>query len=147
MGNQVRQNTKQEEFQSLQSAIHIFLDNVDGVTKTNESAETFRQGLNRFDDLPANEQGSFHSMMQSMLHGFNGVLVLYKVGTLPEYELEAMRRIVVEFLLSPGGRQWWNAFKHIPPTHLVAYLDEETEKAESEILPAVETYPWLRQDN
>ena len=81
-----------------------------------------------------------------MLHGFHSVWVLFKVGSLPEYELMALRKFLIELLMSPGGRQWWETFKHIPPPHLVSYLDEEVEKAEGVIMPAVETYPWLRPD-
>ena len=144
---QVRQNTKQEEFQSLQAAIHLFLNNFDQATKTKESAEVFRKGLSRFDDLSASEQGVFHSTMHSCLHGFHGVWILHKLGALPDYELVAMRRLIIELLLSPGGRQWWNAFKHIPPPHVVTYLDDEAAKAEGVIPPAIDTYPWLRPEN
>ena len=144
---QVHQNTRQEEFQGLQAAILRFLNNVDGITKTEEDAEVFRRGLNHFSDLPAATQGSFHSKMHSLLHGFHSIWILYKSGILPEYELVAMRQIYVELLMSPGGRQWWETFKHIPPPHLVAYLDEEIQKSEGTIVPANLAYPWLRGDS
>lgn len=146
LATQVRQNTRQEEFQSLQAAIQLYLNNIDRATRTKEDAEIFRNGLNRFDDLPANEQGVFHSKMHALLHGFHGVRIMYKIGTLPEYELVAMRKFLIELLMSPGGQQWWKAFKHVPPPHLSAYLDEELQKAEGVILPAVEAYAWLRPD-
>ena len=141
---QVRKNTKQEEFQSLQSAIHLYLNNVDRATGTSEDAALFRKGLNDFESLLPAEQGEFHSRMHSLLHGFHGVWVLYKAGLLPEYELVAMRRIFVELLLSPGGRQWWEAFKHIPPQHLITYLEGEVERVAEELPAAIDTYPWLR---
>lgn len=143
---QVHQNTRQEEFQGLQAAILRFLNNVDDVTKTKEDAENFRKGLNYFGDLPPDEQGAFHSKMHSLLHGFHSIWILYKSGSLPEYELVAMRRIYVELLMSPGGGQWWLSFKHIPPPHLVAYLEGEIEKSSGEISPANLMYPWLRGD-
>jgi hypothetical protein len=143
---QVHQNTRQEEFQGLQAAILRFLNNVDSITRTEEDAEIFRKGVNYFEDLPSAEQGSFHSKMHSLLHGFHSIWILYKSGILPEYELVAMRRIYVELLMSPGGGQWWKSFKHIPPPHLVAYLDEEVEKARGTINPANQAYPWLRGD-
>ncbi len=138
---QVRQSTRQEELQSFQTAIQLYLSNVDEVTRTKGGAEIFRQGLNEFDNLAAHDQAAFHSKMHSLLHGFHTVWKLNKAGTLPDYELVAMRRIFIELLLSPAGQQWWKAFKHIPPPHLITYLDEEAQKAEGVILPAVETYP------
>ena len=141
---QVRKSTRQEEFQSLQAAINLYLTNIDNATRTKEDAEIFRLGLNRFADLPADEQAAFHSKMHALLHGFHSVWVLFKIGTLADYELVAMRKFLIELLMSPGGRQWWETFKHVPPPHLVSYLEEEVQKAEGVILPAVETYPWLR---
>jgi hypothetical protein len=84
--------------------------------------------------------------MHGLLHGFHSVWVLYKSGSLPEYELVAMRTIYLELLMTQGGRQWWEAFKHVPPPHLIAYLEEEVQKAEGVIVPANEAYPWLRPD-
>ena len=146
LGLQVHQNTRQEEFQGLQTAILRFLNNFDSITKTKEDAEVFRIGLNYFENLPAADQGSFHSKMHSLLHGFHSVWILHRSGALPEYELVAMRRIYVELLMSPGGNQWWESFKHIPPPHLVAYLDKEVKESQGLFLPANQEYPWLRGD-
>jgi hypothetical protein len=144
---QVRQNTRQEQLDSFQTAKLTFLGTLDDATTTAVDAEIFRKGLNHFDDLIPSEQGVFHSRMHSLLHGFHGVWQMYKAGTLPEYELVAMRTIYVEFLICPGGRKWWEAFKHIPPPHLVEYLDDEIEKAAGRLTPASEAYPWLRADD
>ena len=144
LATQVRQNNRQEQLESFQTAKLTFLGTLDDATKTPVDADIFRRGLNDFDDLIPSEQGVFHSRMHSLLHGFHGVWQMYKAGTLPEYELIAMRTIYVEFLTCPGGGKWWAAFKHIPPPHLVEYLDEEIEKAVGNLAPANEAYPWLR---
>ena len=78
---QVRHNTRQEEVQSFQTAIQLYLSNVDEVTKTKEGAEIFRQGLNQFDNLAPHDQAAFHSKMHSMLHGFHTVWKLNKAGS------------------------------------------------------------------
>ena len=143
---QVRRSARQDQIESFQTAKLTFLGSLDDATITTEGANIFRRGLNHFNDLSPPEQGVFHSRMHSLLHGFHGVWQLYKAGVLPEYELVAMRTIYVEFLLCPGGEQWWSAFKHIPPTHLVEYLDDETLKARAELAPANQAYPWLGPD-
>jgi len=43
---QIRRNTRQENFQGLQSAIQLYLNNLDEATRTKEGAEIFRKGLN-----------------------------------------------------------------------------------------------------
>ncbi len=143
---QIRHNTRQEQLESFQTAKLTFLGTLDQATLTTTDAEIFRRGLNHFSELSSGEQGVFHSRMHSLLHGFHGVWQMYKAGTLPEYELVAMRAIYVEFLLCPGGQQWWLAFKHVPPPHLVDYLDGEIEKAKGELAPANQAYPWLGAD-
>ena len=143
---QVRQSRRQEEIQSFQSAIEVFLKNLDRATGTTEDAEIFRKGLNRYEFLPPSEQGVFHAKMHGLLHGFHTVWKLYKAGSLPEYELVAMRSAYVELLLTPGGQQWWNDFRHIPPPHLIEYLDEEVLKSKDKITPANNAYPWLRPE-
>jgi hypothetical protein len=146
LSTQVRKTVQQESFQIFQAVANHYLNNLDKATATKEDAEVFRQGLNRFSELTPREQGAFHSKMHSLLHGFHGVWIGYKSGTLPEHELVAMRKFYLQLLMSPGGRQWWDAFKHIPPPHLVAYLEEEVKKADGVIMPAVKAFSWLRPD-
>jgi len=146
LSKQIRQSTRQEEIQSFQAATELFLKNLDQATGTTQDAEIFRNALNDYENLSPSEQGVFHSKMHGLLHGLHTVWKLYKSGTLPEYELVAMRSAFIELLLAPGGQRWWTAFKHIPPPHYVAYLDEELRKAEGKIVPANLAYPWLRPD-
>jgi hypothetical protein len=146
LSTQIRQSRRQEEIQSFQAAIERFLKNLDQATGTTQDADIFRRGLNEYESLSPGEQGVFHSKMHSLLHGLHTVWKLFKSGTLPEYELVAMRSAFIELLLTPGGQQWWSAFKHIPPPHYVVYLDEELRKAEGNIAPANLAYHWLRSD-
>ena len=146
LSKQIRQSIRQEEIQSFQAAIELFLKNLDQATGTTQDADIFRKGLNDYENLSPSEQGVFHSKMHSLLHGLHTVWKLYKLGSLPEYELVAMRSAFIELLLTQGGQQWWTAFKHVPPPHYVDYLDTELRKAEGKVAPANLAYPWLRQD-
>ena len=143
---QVHQNTRVLRSQGLQSAIEKYLCNIDNVTKSPAEAEIFRRGLNDFESLPPGEQGSFHSQMHSLLHGFNNVWNLHKAGLLPDFELVAMRGLFVSHLICPGAQSWWNSFKDVPPPHLVEYLDDAIGEADGQIEPATERFPWLRSN-
>jgi hypothetical protein len=58
----------------------------------------------------------------------------------------AMRGLYVSLLSSPGGAKWWELFKNTPPPYLIEYLDEALRKADGQISPATESFPWLQTD-
>lgn len=146
LASQVRQSTKQSEAQGLQTAIMKYLDSFESATSSPGNADIFRRGLNNFDALVPEEQGSFHSVMHSLLTGFHNAWDLYEADLLPESDLTAMRGLYVSILMAPGGAQWWNVFKEVPPAYLVAYLDDAIRAANGTIQPANELFPWLRPD-
>ena len=115
-------------------------------TWTPEEAEIFIKGLSSFDELPSNQKASFHSHIHSLFHGFHGILNLYNLGKLPEYELIAMRVVLISFLLTPGGRRWFESYRHVPPPQYVEYLETEMQNAEGVIKPANEAFPWYRKN-
>ena len=143
---EIRQATKQSEFQAFQTAREAYLKDLDGATWTPEEAEIFINGLNCFDEMPSSQKASFHSHLHALFHGFHGILNLYHLGKLPEYELISMRIVLISFLLSPGGRRWFESYKHVPPPQYVAYLQAEMQKAEGVIKPANEEFPWYRKN-
>ena len=146
LARQVRQNTKQDEVHGLQTAIKVFLDSFEAATSSTENADIFRRGLNDFDALRPEEQGSFHSTTHSLLTGFNNARHLYNTGLLPENEFIAMRGLLVSILITPGGGRWWNIYKKVPPQDFTAYLDESIRDAKGTVQPANESFPWLRAD-
>ena len=143
---QIRYTSRQTNSQALQVTIANFLNNYDNATGTTENIEVLRKGLNDFDSLSANEQGRLQSLLHPLNHGFNSVLTMYKAGLLPEQELVATRNTYIAFLISPGGRRWWESFKHAPPREFVAYIDEAIRKAEGTVAPATEQLPWLKAE-
>jgi hypothetical protein len=143
---QVRQTSRQTNSQALQVAITNYLNNYDNATGTTENIEVLRKGLNDFESLSANEKGRLHSLLHPLNHGFNSVFTMYKAGLLPEQELIATRNSYIAFLISPGGRRWWESFKHAPPRDLVAYIDDAMRNADGVVVPATEELPWLRAE-
>ena len=141
---QVRHTSRQTNSQSLQVAISNYLNHYDNATSTPENMEVLRKGLNDFDSLSPNEQGRLHSLLHPLNHGFNSVLTVYKAGLLPRQELIATQNSYIAFLISPGGKRWWESFKHAPPRDFVAYIDDAMENAPGVVEPATEQLPWLR---
>ena len=143
---QVNQNTRALKNSGLQSARERFLMDMDDATRTQEDAEIFRIGLNRFDRLAPADQGVFHAKMHTLIHAFHHAWDLNKDGLLPDYEMEAMRDITVSYLMSPGAQQWWATFKSVPPPHIVDFLDQACANAGGGLKPATDRFPWLQEN-
>ena len=141
---QIHQNTRQMKSQGMQLALRQFLAAFENSTATVGDADIMRRGLHSFDNLPPSDQGVFHSKMHAMLTGFAAVWYLYNDGLIPKYELQAMRGLFLLMLSSPGGSEWWNAFKHVPPPVLIEYIDGHLNQNAHDAQSAANQFPWLR---
>jgi len=54
--------------------------------------------------------------------------------------------LFLSFLLSPGGNQWWEAYKHLPPEGLKTYVDSRIDEGRLNITPANEDLDWNKLD-
>lgn len=143
---QVSQNTQALKRQGQKSAKERFLTDLDQTTKTQADAEVFRNGLNDFDSLSPADQGCFHSKMHPLIHGFHHAWDMHRGGLVPDIELEAMRDVMISYLITPGAQQWWAMHKSVAPPDIVKYLDEAAENARDSIAPATERFSWLRSN-
>ncbi len=141
---QVRSNTKQVKAQGHRMLRDEYLSKIDECTKTKENSEIFIKGLNHFDEMSAIEQGCFHSLIHPVLHGFHSIWESNKAGIIGNNDVAAALSQFLSLINSPGGRQWWEAFKHIPPREIVAYIDDSMRIPSDKVLPATEILPWLR---
>lgn len=141
---QIRNATKQRDAQGLQLLRTEYLSSIDNCTGTRENAEVFHQGINRFEDMPVLEQACFHSLMHPLIHGFHSLWEAHKAGIVSMSDLQATRDQLVSLLMTPGGRQWWESFKKVPPPGIVSYIDNCIEASKTRLQPANEAMPWLR---
>ena len=140
---QVSQNTHALKRQGQQSARERFLMDLDRTTNTRIDAEIFRNGLNDFDSMSPDDQGCFHSKMHPLIHGFHHAWDMHRAGLVPDIELEAMRNLMISYLMTTGAQQWWAMHKTVAPPDIVSYLDEATVNAMGKIAPATERFSWL----
>lgn len=141
---QVRQNTKEKTSQGLILLRNEYLASMDHCTSTLENSETFRKGLNEFQNMPPAEQGVFHSLIHPILHGFHSIWESHKAGIASEDNLIAAQDQFISLLITPGGQTWWESFKHVPPPVIVSYIDQSIKASRSRLTPANKTVPWLK---
>lgn len=144
---QVHRNTRQLQFQGMEAARKEFLNVFDELTRTRENADLFRHGLNQFSQMSANDQACFHSQMHALLHGYHSVWSLNNAGILTNRDFEGMRQLLASVLITPGGRQWWETFRHIPPPYLIAHMQEAIDNETDPAVPITESLPWLKIEN
>ena len=141
---EVHQNTQALKRQGQKSARERFLTDLDQTTRTQVDAEVWRNGLNDFDNMAPADQGCFHSKMHPLIHGFHHAWDMHRARLVPDVELEAMRDVLISYLITPGAQQWWTMHKSVAPPDIVHYLDEAATNAQDSIAPATERFSWLR---
>jgi len=143
---EIRNATKKSLYDSLQNVRKEFLDIFDQTTKTPEIADIFARGLNDMKSLSRAEMGTFHSYLHAMHHGFGSVWNLYNVGQIAEAEMIGVRNIFISYLLTPGGREWWESIMHIPPPYYIEFIGNSLKEAEGNVKPATEDFLWFRRE-
>ncbi len=144
LAKEVRDLRKRTLFDSLQNVRKEFLDLFDRTTSTPEIADIFARGLNDMKSLSKAEMGCFHSHLHAMHHGFGSVWNLYNAGQLAEAEMVGVRNIFLSYLLTPGGREWWDSIKPIPPPYYIRYIGDALLEAAGKVKPANQDFPWFQ---
>ena len=89
----------------------------------------------------------FHSKMQLVAGGFYQVIAMYESGMLVDEELfPKSESLLLSFVLSPGGNQWWQAYKHLPPEPLKARIESQLCDPQLKVTPANEGLDWYEID-
>ncbi len=144
---QIRQSNRQEAVQAVKEAVNEFVNAFAAATSDETKAENFRAGLNQFDALTRNEKAVFHSKMQLLSSGYYQVWTMYKSGMLADEDLFVKsENLLLSFLLSPGGRQWWEAYKHLPPESFKDHMESRMKEEHLNITPANEDLDWCKND-
>ena len=120
---QVRQSTSQSKQDAVISAARDFPTKLSALTESEENAELLRSGLHNFNALTPNQAARFNSLLLGLFSAFAGVIDVHSAGLIPVDEFEAAERCFVQFITTPGGREWWEQTKHIYPSRLVEVTD------------------------
>ena len=120
---QVRQSTSQSEQNAVISAARVFPVQLCALTESEENAAVLRSGLQDFNALTPNQAACFNSLLLGLFSALANVIDVHKAGLIPIDEFEAAEACFVQFITTPGGREWWEQTKHIYPTRLVIITD------------------------
>ena len=138
---QVRQGNRQASRDATALARDAFPGRLCALGESNEQAEILRSGLGSFHALTPAEALRFNSMLLGLFAAFGGVFDNHVAGLIPEDEFEATEGIMARFILTPGGREWWEQVKSTYPTRLVDAIDHAASRERLE--PITSSWPFL----
>ena len=140
---QIRNTNRQNALNGVQTTVTEFVNAYASATATRVDAELFRSGLANFDQLDGPDKAVFHSKMQTLASGFFQVRMLWGNKMLSDRDLYAKSEYVfLSLLLTPGGRAWWEAYKHLPPVELRDYLESRLNSPDLDVQSAIEGQVW-----
>ena len=122
---QIRHNTMSVEAAAVQAASQSFADIVESFARDPDLMNLYLTGTRDYEALSGEEQQRFAAIMGSMLHRFEGLVVLSDRGILPPRSWDgAVNRLRGAFAL-PGTLAWWQRGSYVFNKRLQTWVDEE----------------------
>ena len=88
-------------------------------------ATLFNAGLRDFDALDATQRTQFGFLMTELIGSWESAHQEFESGIVGGVYLEAEARAYLPFLVSPGGRKWWDTYKNRYPPSFQQLVDAE----------------------
>jgi hypothetical protein len=143
LARQFKQSSDNMKLESLNTAINIHVNQIANLTVTEEAAELFRKFCKDFNSLSLNERGVMHCKMLERIATYHQVWQFAQKALLNEDDFNAMRGQFISILRTPGGRTWWNGYKHIVPRALNKRISTDLENQNIRNKTIIEEQPWL----
>ena len=132
---QIRQTNKIASAESYGKIIDAHVGHHRALYARPEMLGIWGRGLTDFSLLNQDEQGQFHTFIGPIVLEFQKYLYLYRQGLVPQATFDMFENDIVASLLSPGGREWWEASKGKWP-EVSDYLDRRIRELEGTVTPS-----------
>jgi hypothetical protein len=143
VGLQIRQNTNQIEAASFQTGLH-FIQSVNDLTATPESADLIIRGMNDFEALSQIDKARFDSKLANLTNDFLVARQFYLQGSLSADEFAGFDRVMAQMLRAPGAAQWWAIVKRTFPQKYQDLFDDIVRR-HPDVEPWSEYYKYKRE--
>jgi hypothetical protein len=111
------------------------------LTESADNVEALQAGLQDYESLPPSQAGRFNTLLLGLFVAYVTVIDLYTQGIIPIDEFKASEANFLRFLLTPGGRQWWEQTKRMYPTRGVDSVEKSL--ASSTLEPITQSWGFL----
>ena len=109
---QIRQNTRAVRASALDSSVTSIMSVRGSIVESAELSEIFDKGLADAESLDHLERTRFRFLMQNVLWGFWNTYSQAGYANLSTSVWEAQLPILVRVMTTPGGRWFWENFRH-----------------------------------
>ncbi len=93
------------------------------MTESAENVGILKEGLHDFASLTPDQAGRFNTLLLGLFVAFVTVFDFHRQDMIPLDEFEASQANFLRFLLTPGGRQWWDQTKNLYPRRGVEHVE------------------------
>jgi hypothetical protein len=143
LARQTRQSvdiTKGTEQRTLIDQFNVYLR----VMTEPQNLEAIRDALVSYRKLDANAQARAFGLLAQWVNHYEQSRYAFQSGLLPAAVLNAFENFTLAFLVTPGGEEFWQDYRHVFGRDVGGRLDELISDPARRPPPITETYPWLR---
>ena len=112
------------------------------LTESAENVQALSAGLKDYESLPPDQAGLFNTLLLGLFVSFVTVNDIHEQKMIPADEYEASEGNFLRFLITPGGREWWERTKELYPKRGVSYVEQELENCV--LTPITDSWTFLK---
>ena len=102
-----------------------------------------RKAMESYRAMHPDEQARAFLILVQWVNFYEQTMYAKETGLVPQPVENAIRAYVIGFLITPGGAEFWEDFRHVFGVEVSSQLDAFIAKEELPP-PITDTYPWLR---
>ena len=107
LARQIKQNSASIEATAVQAATSSVADALDSISRDTEVAALYVRGCNAFASQSTAEKLQYSILMGSILHRFEGLLVIRDRGLVPASAMDGAMNRVRDAFRQEGTLEWW----------------------------------------
>ena len=132
---QIRQSNKIAQADAFARLIDGHVGHHRALNASPEASEAWSRGMSDYGALSDADKVRFHTTIGPIILEFQKYKRLYDLGLLPKAEFDMFEVDVVASLLTPGGKQWWEAARG-KWSAVSNYLDRRIAELEGHVTPS-----------
>ena len=125
LARQIKHNSASLEANAVQAASHSIAESLDSIMREPDLVALYAKGCSDYPSLSENERLQYSLLMGSIVHRFEGLLVLRDRGLLPHDAMDGSVNRVRGAFRQSGTLAWWEKGRSGFNPMVQQWIDEE----------------------